>query len=192
MKRAFTALASTAALLLVSGCASFQASTSVHALATNQPTFIDMDASRRGVVVLPRADGRGYYTCSEPSPDVAVETVTRILAEIKLAKSGNIDAKTEMEFKTAIVNLSQRTQTLLFLRESLFRICEQSANQNLSSEQVTKLYELAITTALKLAEADLAKNQTELARELSDPKVRDVWQQVFGAPPASASVRKQK
>jgi len=94
-----------------------------------------------------------------------------------------------MEFKTAIVNLSQRTQTLLFLRESLFRICEQSANQSLSSEQVTKLYELAITTALKLAEADLVKNQSELVRELSDPKVREVWQQVFGAAPATESVR---
>ena len=190
MKRAFLALASTAALLTLSGCASFQPSTSVHALATNQPSFIDMDASRRGVLVIPRADGRGFYSCSEPSPDVAVETVTRILAEIKLANSSNIDAKTEMEFKTAIVNLSQRTQTLLFLRESLFRICEQSVNQNLSSEQVTSLYQLAITTALRLAEADLAKNQTELARELSDPKVRDIWQQVFGAPPASGTVRK--
>jgi len=191
MKRAFTALASTAALLILSGCASFQASTAVHPLAANQPSFIDMDASRRGVVVLPRPDGRGYYACSEPSPDVAVETVTRILAEIKLSNGSNIDAKTEMEFKTAIVNLSQRTQTLLFLRESLFRICEQSANQNLSSDQVTKLYELAITTALKLAEADLAKNQTELARELSDPKVRDLWQQVFGAQPESGMARKR-
>lgn len=191
MKRALIALASTAALLTLSGCASFQPSTSVHTLATNQPSFIDMDASRRGVVIIPRADGRGYYSCSEPSPDVAVETVTRILAEIKLSNGTNIDAKTEMEFKTAIVNLSQRTQTLLFLRESLFRICEQSANQNLTSEQVTKLYELSITTALKLAEADLAKNQTELAKELSDPKVRDVWQQVFGTPPQSGPARKR-
>jgi hypothetical protein len=187
MKRAYFALASAA--LLLSGCANFQPSTSVHTLATNQPTFIDMDASRRGVVIIPRADGKGYYSCSEPSPDVAVETVTRILAEIKLSNGSNIDAKTEMEFKTAIVNLSQRTQTLLFLRESLFRICEQSANQSLSSEQVTKLYELAITTALKLAEADLVKNQSELVRELSDPKVREVWQQVFGAAPATESVR---
>ncbi len=71
----------------------------------------------------------------------------------------------------------------------MFRICEQSINQNLSPEQVTKLYELAITTALKLAEADLAKNQTELARELSDPKVREVWNQVFGSPPSAASHR---
>lgn len=185
MTRTFCTLS--IAALLLSGCAAIQPSTSVHTLATNQPTFIDMDASRRGVVIIPREDGKGYHSCSEPSPDVAVDTVTRILAEIKLANGSNIDAKTEMEFRTAIVNLSQRTQTLLFLRESLFRICEQSANQNLSSEQVTKLYELAILTSLKLAEADLAKNQTELAKELSDPKVREVWQHVFGTPPSRNS-----
>jgi hypothetical protein len=62
-------------------------------------------------------------------------------------------------------------------------VCEQSINQNLTAEQVTKLYELSITTALKLAEADAAKNQADLARELADPKVREIWQQVFGAPP---------
>jgi hypothetical protein len=82
--------------------------------------------------------------------------------------------------------LSKTQTSIRFLRESLYRICEQSINQNLTAEQVTKLYELAITTALKLAEADVAKNQADLARELSDPKVREVWQQVFGAPPTVA------
>lgn len=185
MKRTLIALASTAALLITSGCASFQPSTSVHTAANNQPTFIDMDASRRGVVIIPRPNNQGYYVCSEPSPDIAVETVSKILLQVKM-DNPNIDAKTEMEFRTAVVELTKRTQTILFLRESMFRICEQSINQNLSPEQVTRLYEMAITTALKLAEADLAKNQTELARELSDPKVRDVWQRVFGDQPVSA------
>lgn len=186
MKRHLFALLSGA--LLLSGCAALQPSTSVHTVASNQPTYIDMDASRRGVVIIPRPGNQGYYVCSEPSPDVAISTVTSILAQVKL-DNPNIDAKTEMEFKTAVVELSKRSTTLLFLRESLFRICEQSANQNLSSDQVTKLYELAITTALKLAEADLAKNQTDLAKELSDPKVREVWQQVFGAPPTVAPLK---
>jgi hypothetical protein len=188
MKHASAALV-TAALLL-SGCASFQPSTSVRSVASNQPTYIDMDASRRGVVIIPRPDNKGYFVCSEPSPDVAVETVSKILLQVK-ADNPNIDAKTEMEFRTAVVELTKRTQTILFLRESMFRICEQSINQNLSSEQVTKLYELAITTALKLAESDLAKHQADLAKELSDPKVRDVWQQIFGTPPASGrAIRK--
>lgn len=188
MKRAFTALASTAVLLVLSGCAALQPSTSVHAIATNQLTYIDMDASRRGVVIIPKTGG-GYLTCSEPSPDIALETVTKILAEAKTSGSANVDAKAEAEFRTAVVQLSRTATSLRFLREAMFRICEQSINQNLSADQVTKLYELAILTSLKLAEADLAKNQTELAKELSDPKVREVWQQVFGALPASAQRR---
>ncbi|HNH75859.1 MAG TPA: hypothetical protein PLF23_18885, partial [Candidatus Obscuribacter sp.] len=186
MKRHLFALLSGA--LLLSGCTALQPSTSVHMVASNQPTFIDMDASRRGVVILPRANGQGYQFCAEPSPDVALEAVTRILAEAK-TNGSNIDAKAEAEFRTAVVQLSKTQTSIRFLRESLYRICEQSVNQNLSAEQVTKLYELAITTALKLAEADVAKNQADLARELSDPKVREVWQQVFGAPPTVAPVK---
>ncbi len=186
MKRASAALV--IAALLLSGCASFQPSTSVHSVASNQPTYIDMDASRRGVLIIPRPNNKGYFVCSEPSPDVAVETVSKILLQVK-ADNPNIDAKTEMEFRSAVVELTQRTQTILFLRESMFRICEQSINQNLSPEQVTELYTISITTALKLAEADLAKNQTDLAKELSDPKVREIWKEVFGELPASAKIK---
>ncbi len=90
-----------------------------------------------------------------------------------------------MEFRTAVVELSKRTQTILFLREAMFRICEQSINQNLSADQVMKLYELAVTTALKMAEADVAKNQADLAKQLSDPKVRELWKSVIGEAPAT-------
>jgi hypothetical protein len=181
MKHQIVAL--TISALLLSGCAAIQPSTSVHAIATGQPTYIDMDASRRGVVIIPRKDS-GYYVCAEPSPDVALETVSKILAEAKTDGSA-IDAKAEAELKTAVVELSKTQTSIRFLRESLYRICEQSINQNLSAEQVTKLYELAITTALKLAEADVTKNQAELAKALSDPKVSDVWRRVFGSEPVS-------
>lgn len=190
MKRAFIALASIAALLFLSGCAALQPSTSVHSVAANQPTYIDMDASRRGVVIIPKSGNQGYYICSEPSPDIALETVTKILAEAKTSGNTNIDAKAEAEFRTAVVQLSRTATSLRFLREAMFRICEQSINQNLSAEQVTNLYETALLTSLKLAEADLAKNQTELAKELSDPKVREIWQQVFGASPAATAQRR--
>lgn len=184
MKRAFFALASIAALLFLSGCAALQPSTSVHTVATSQPTYIDMDASRRGVVIIPRSDG-SYQFCAEPSPDIALETVTKILAEAKTSDSSTVDAKAEAEFRTAVVQLSRTATSLRFLREAMYRVCEQSINNHLSADQVTKLYEVALLTSLKLAEADLAKNQTELAKELSDPKVREIWQQVFGSEPAS-------
>lgn len=182
MKRHLFALLSGA--LLLSGCAALQPSTSVHTVATSQPTFVDMDASRRGVIIIPKPNG-GYQFCAEPSPDVALETVTKMLVEAK-TNGSNVDAKAEAEFRTAVVQLSKTAVSVRFLREALYRVCEQSVNQNLSAEQVTSLYTIAISTALKLAEADAAKNQADLARELSDPKVREVWQQVFGAPPTVA------
>jgi len=184
MKRHLSALLLGA--LLLPGCAALQPSTSVHAVSSNQPTFIDMDASRRGVVIIPRADGKGYQFCAEPSPDVALETVTKILAEAKTNGNANIDARAEAEFRTAVVQLSKTAVSIRFLRESLYRVCEQSVNQNLSADQVERLTTLAISTAMKLAEADVTKNQADLAKELADPKVREIWQQVFGAPPTVA------
>lgn len=109
---------------------------------------------------------------------------------LKLTGNANIDAKAEAEFRTAVVQLSKTAVSVRFLREALFRVCEQSVNQNLSSEQVEKLTTLAISTAMKLAEADVAKNQADLARELSDPQVREVWQQVFGEPPTAPAIKR--
>lgn len=189
MKRHLFALLSGA--LLLSGCAALQPSTSVHTVASNQPTFIDMDASRRGVIIIPKPDGRTQF-CAEPSPDVALETVTKILAEAKTSGNANIDAKAEAEFRTAVVQLSKTSVSIRFLREALYRVCEQSVNQNLSADQVEKLTTLAISTAMKLAEADVTKNQADLAKELADPKVREIWQQVFGAPPTVAPSNNQQ
>jgi hypothetical protein len=173
-------------VLTLAGCAAVRAPVRVHPIDPQKPSFIEVDASRRGVIVVPRPDGKGWIVCSEPSPDVALETVTRILGEVKVNNPNvPVDAKTEMEFRTAVVELSKRTQTILFLREAMFRICEQSINQNLSADQVMKLYELAVTTALKMAEADVAKNQADLAKQLSDPKVRELWKSVIGEAPAT-------
>ncbi len=137
MKRHLFALLSGA--LLLTGCAGLQPSVAVHPIATNQPTFVDLDASRRGVVIIPRPDNKGYFVCAEPSPDVALEAVTKILAEAK-TNGSNVDAKAEAEFRTAVIQLSKTQVSIRFLRESMYRICEQSINQNLSAEQVTKLY----------------------------------------------------
>lgn len=165
--------------LALTGCAAFQAPVKVHPIeSADRPSFVEVDATRRGVLVVPRPDGHGYYVCSEPSPDVALTYVNKILAEIK-ANNPNVDAKTQLEFSTAVIDLSKRSQTILFLREVMFRLCEQSINQQLPPEQVSRLYEMAVQTALKMAEAELAKNQADLAKRLQDPAVRELWNQLI-------------
>jgi hypothetical protein len=141
-----------------------------------------MDATRRAVVIVPRPDGHGFYVCSEPSPDVALSFAMQLVASVKLANP-NVDAQTQLQFTTAVIELTKRTQTLTFLRETMFRLCEQSINQQLPPELVSKLYELAVQSALKLAEAELAKNQADLARQLQDPAVRAMWNQLVGDQP---------
>ncbi len=166
--------------LLLGGCASMRAPVKVHAIDDpTKPHWVEVDASRRGVLIVPRPDGKGFLACAEPSPDIALSVATTLIAELKLTNP-NIDAKTQIEFTQAVIDLSKRSQTLLFLRESMFRLCEQSLNQNLSSDQVMDLYREAMKTALKMAEAELTKQQADLAKQLQNPAVRDLWNQAFG------------
>jgi hypothetical protein len=173
--------ASFLAALSLAGCATAPL-ISVNQLDPAKPYWISTDASARGVVVLPRSDGKGWQTCSEPSPDAMLQTVAQLTAAVKLANP-QVDAQTQVQFQTAVIELTQRTQTIVFLREVLFRTCEQSLNQNLTPDQIMQLYTMAMQTALKMAEADLAKNQSTTARALQDPKVRRMWDQLVGGYP---------
>lgn len=161
--------------LALAGCA-VNPAVGVHPIALNQPTIVTTDASARAIIMVPRTDGR-IMVCSEPSPDVAMSAVARMLAQVKL-DNPNVDAKAQLEFQTAVIDLSKRSQFLQFQREALFRLCEQGMNQNLSTEQIFQLYQQAMQTSLKLAEAELTKQKSDLAKSLKDPAVRRMWQQL--------------
>lgn len=175
--KALTFSLSAVALLALTAC-STAPSVSVNSLEPGKPYVLTTDAAARAVVVLPRADGKGMAACAEPSPDVALSTVANMLAQVSL-KNPQIDAKTQIEFQTAVIQLTQRSQTILFLRESLWRTCEAGLNQNLTPEQTMKLYEMAMQAALKLADAELTKNKADLAKALQDPAVRGLWNQMI-------------
>ncbi|HMO24334.1 MAG TPA: hypothetical protein PKC98_25505, partial [Candidatus Melainabacteria bacterium] len=104
--------------------------------------------------------------------------ITRLLAEANLPNSG-VDGKAQIELNTKVVELAGRTQTVLFLRESLYRLCEQSLNGNLSSEQVNSLYQIALGTALKLAEKDLLAEKKEIIEKLEDPELKKIFQGIL-------------
>jgi hypothetical protein len=172
--------------LALSGCAG--PSVSVHQMVPGQPYWMTTDAAARGISILPRPDGKGLSMCSEPSPDAMLQSVTQLTAQVQ-AQSINVDAQTQVQFQTAVVELTQRTTTIVYLREVMYRICEQGMNQSLSPDQTFQLFQMAMQTALKLAEADLAKTQNKTVAALSDPKVQAMWNQlVNGVPtiPASA------
>jgi hypothetical protein len=130
--------------------------------------------------MIPKADG-SMAVCSEPSPDVAMSAVASMLAQVKL-DNPNVDVQTKLDFQTAVIDLAKRSQFVSFQRQSLFRLCEQGMNQNLSSEQIFVLYQQVMQTSLKLAEAELAKNKADLAEALKDPAVRQLWNQLVDKP----------
>lgn len=179
MKKLFLAAALGCAVIL-SGCATAPA-ISVNQLQPGQPYWNTTDASARGVVMVP-VPGKGMQVCSEPSPDAMLQTVAQLTAQVKL-QNPQVDAQTQVQFSTAVIELTQRTQTIVFLREVLFRTCEQALNQNLNSDQIMQLYTMAMQTALKMAEADLARTQGKTAEALRDPKVQKMWDQLVNGYP---------
>ena len=164
------------ALVILSGCASLTNPTRLHELKPGSSYALDLDASRRGVYVISK--DHPVAICAEPAPDVAVEFVTKLLAEVSIPDS-NLDAKTQAELSSKVIELAGRTQTVLFLRESLYRLCEQSMNGNLNSQQVHELYQLALGTALKLAEKDLLEERKEIIEKLDDPRLRRIFEGII-------------
>lgn len=116
-----------------------------------------------------------------------MESITKIIAELKLAQA-DVDAKAQLELQQRIVELAGRTQLVLVLRESLYRLCEQGVNGQLSNDQIAALYRQALDTVLKLAETDLAKEQKEIIENLKDPALRKVFQDVIS--PGSGDSKK--
>ena len=168
-------------ILALTGCAAMKP-TKVNPLQANAPYIVDMDASRRAIDILPRTDGKGVTVCAEPSPDVALQITNSIMAQAAL-QNPSVSVDVQTQFSTAVVQLANRTETVVLLREAMYRLCEQSVNENLNSDQTMQLYELVMQTTLKLAEADLAKSNADIAKSFENPDVRAMWEKSFGHDP---------
>lgn len=179
VKRIIVVLSVVPVMLLFTGCATLTGPARVHPLKPNAPYLADYDASRRGAILLQRPDGKGMMYCAEPSPDVAYNSVLSLVASIQL-QNPSVDASTQLSFQQSVVQLAQRTETIQFLREALYRLCEQGLNGTMSQAAVEQEYDNALKTALALAEADLAKTPggTAIAAQLADPKVKPLFDQL--------------
>lgn len=167
--RLIAAAAATSALLL-GGCASLTAPARLHKLEPGQSYWFDYDASRRGMVLTAVAGPGGEVlvrSCAEPAPDIAFQMAAQ--ADLRLhAEPGPVASGGGAGGQAARL-LSERSQMVMFFREALFRVCELSLNQNLSAEQLGRLYDQIISTALKLGsdkafEVDLIAARAELER----------------------------
>ncbi|RWX85881.1 hypothetical protein [Pseudomonas aeruginosa] len=147
-------------VLLLSGCANFTSPARSSQLESSKAYWFDYDASRRGAFFVPE-DAR-IKVCAEPPPDVALSLVSKLEATIKKDEVGEATGKSE--FNASVVKLAERTQMTMLLRESLYRLCEQSLRHNFTSAEILKAYEETVKAAADLAETDLVNAEADKAK----------------------------
>jgi hypothetical protein len=140
-----------ASSLVLSGCSIFEASANQHSLTDNSKTayWFDYDSNRRGAFFIP--GDQKFKVISEPSPDTATE------AALKLAGSLNYQSVTgqvSADLSSQIVQLGQRTEMIMFLRETMFRLSEAGNNAGWSADDYKALYTQIVNASITLAEAE--------------------------------------
>jgi hypothetical protein len=140
-------------LTMLAGCASFTSPARKHELDASKPYWLDYDAYRRGTLFLPisTAHGKTFRTCAEPPPDVAMQLIDKFTAK---GGNGEISAEASAEISQNALQLAQRTQTIQFLREALFRLCEISLNTEFASDKIAEMYNIVLLSAKSMAEAE--------------------------------------
>jgi hypothetical protein len=135
---------------LTTGCANLTPPAQVRAIGSDTAHWMHYDASRRGTFVIP--SGQKVVVCAEPSPDVALNLVSKLEASAKAADEAQLAAKAE--FNATVVELAKRTQMVMFLRESMYRLCEQTMSGNIPATEVPAMYADIVKAATTLAQAE--------------------------------------
>lgn len=169
-----TALASVL-LLVCSGCANFTSPGRSTALEDGKSYWFDYDASRRGTLLVVAGTGpseKNLRTCAEPAPDIAFTLTSKIESELKYK---DLDAKAKGDVATQALKLADRTQMVMFIRETMYRLCEINMARPLDTLVLSQLYNKILDIALRLgsdkmieydlivAEANLRNSEKELA-----------------------------
>jgi hypothetical protein len=92
---------------------------------------------------------------SEPSPDVALDIAHKYLGKINYKEIGT---KGSLELAENVVQLGKQTSTIMFLRESLYRLSELANADKLNSGTI-ELFKQAMQTALDVAKAEVIQAQ---------------------------------
>lgn len=148
------------AISILSGCSSFTSPARKHELDGKNSYWMDYDVTRRGTIVS-KSDSP-WKSCAEPAPDAAIGVVAKLGGKLDIASKGGAEGNAELT--QDIVNLAEKTQMVMFLRESLFRLCELSLNSSMDSANAEALYKKVIDAAIQLVEAEKFSAETELQK----------------------------
>lgn len=136
--------------LTISGCSSFTSPARNHELDGSKSYWLDYDATRRGTLVSNGATQWKY--CAEPTPDAVMNMIAKLGGSVNVASQGSLSGNGELN--QSIIKLAERTQMVMFLRESMYRLCELSLNSNLTPEQMTALYDKVIQSSVEVVKTE--------------------------------------
>lgn len=155
------------------GCSSFTPPARMHEMDSTHSYWLDYDVTRRGTLIS-NTTSSSWKACAEPAPDAAIGMVAKLQGSLDIAGQGKAEGKGELS--QSIVNLAEKTQMVLFLRESLFRLCELSINKDLNSQQTKELYESVLKSALALVEKEKAEIELNQKRLESADQAQFIYQ----------------
>jgi hypothetical protein len=159
-----------AALICLAGCGS-QATEAVaspsrlHTLEAKNAYAVAYDSRGRGAYVsVLSANSEVMKVCAEPSPDASANLSSKLASEFSANATATLKAiqaaagvtnKANEEATAQIVDVAQRTELVLVLRESLYRLCELNLNGVLKNEQAVLSFEQVMRTTRQLAQRDI-------------------------------------
>ncbi|NOU09783.1 MAG: hypothetical protein HOO98_07170 [Nitrospira sp.] len=169
-----------------SGCTFFTQPAREEKLEANQAYWFHYEAARRGGFLV-GADSK-VKMCAEPAPDVALARTAEFIGKGAF-EGAPIEAKAKLAERLA--QLEGRTETVLILRESLFRLCELSINNPaLPPAELKALYQAVINAVVQLATADVTNAQAAAKRaEVDLENARVLHKRTFES--LSPEIRKQ-
>lgn len=152
--------------MMAAACASTpQISSSHHyKLDPGQMHAVTYTARGRGAYVLRDKDNKWTKLCAEPFPDaVASESAQRetgldVQAALTYAAiAGNLGLKSNDLQKASadIVDVAERTEVVLVLREALYRVCEANLNGTLTAEDTKAAFDGILSTARSLGQRNV-------------------------------------
>lgn len=111
--------------------------------------WMTYDAARRGGLLL---RGEGAKVLAEPAPDAIASTAISFVAEAA-SKAQQVDGKVDVEYTRTVAELAGRGQTVLVVREALYRLNELFLNGALGKEpvMVAQLFQSSMDAVVMLA-----------------------------------------
>lgn len=171
-------------LLASTGCHTFTNPARTKTISSSESQWLDFDASRRGGLLL--ATNSPFQVILEPAPDVAISSVAEFAA--KASAQGKFDAEATAKITESLTSLGERTEAVMILRESLFRLNLLAANHAIDSNAVTNLFSQILAASQKIVEAEVKKQQAKIDQASADKSQSDASKSKSDADKAKADV----